>query len=52
MLPFTDDDTLSMAENSGDGRASRAFNVHEVGVRSLNQSLELVLGSLAFVGRI
>ena len=32
-----------MAETCGDGVASSTFNVHEVGVWSLNESLELVL---------
>ena len=37
---------LSVREYGGDVEASRAFNIHEKTVRSLDQALELVLALL------
>ena len=49
---FTDHDILGMAVNSGNGIAARALNIHEIGVRSLNKSLELVLSLFFFKARV
>ena len=43
-LPWTGDDGLGVGEDDGDGLAIWAFNIHEVGVWSLYESLQLVLG--------
>lgn len=43
----TEDNSGSMAEDSGDVETSRALDIHEERVRGLNQSLELML--LGFV---
>lgn len=43
---------LCVAEDGGDFVASRALNVHEVGVGALHQALLLVLPLLLFRGRV
>ncbi|KIW07524.1 uncharacterized protein PV09_01487 [Verruconis gallopava] len=43
---LADDDGLSMRENSGDGEAARALDVHEEGAWGGHKSLELVLPRL------
>lgn len=42
----TDNDGLGVRENSGDGEAARALDIHEERVGVLHKSLELVLLSL------
>ena len=42
LIPFTLDNGLGMAENSGEGSASWALNIHKEGVGGLNQTLQLV----------
>ena len=49
---FAGDDALSVTEDSGDGRASWALNIHEIGVGALNKSVELVLSLFVFEGRV
>ena len=49
---FTDNSRLSMAENSGDVEATRTLYIHEITVRSLNKTLQLVLLSFFFISRI
>lgn len=47
-----ENDSLSMAEDSGNVEAARALNVHEVGVRRLHKSLQLVLSFFRIKGRV
>ena len=44
-----EDNRLGVRENSGDGEAARALDVHEERVRALNQTLELVAVLLLLV---
>ena len=48
----TQDDSLSVAEHGRDLVAARALDVHEVGVRMLNKSLQLVLAFLILGSRV
>lgn len=43
---------LGVGENGGNVEASRALNIHEETVGSLNQSFKLVLGLLVSKGRV
>ena len=51
-LPFADNDALGVAVYGGDGVTVGALNIHEIGVRGLDKSLELVLSLFFFVSGV
>lgn len=46
------DNCLRVAEDGGDGEATRALDIHEVGIRGRHQPLELVLPLLQLRWRV